>query len=170
MKTKFLWIEDNANTNLSYLMMPIYNSGKYDPIIALSVADGLHRLWQTEFAAVILDIRLPPGNDPQWTKLYNLSGHNRGAAQLGLALLIALLRPQESEIDLGNRPAWLKPDKIKPERFGVLSVESEFEVTNKLEELGITVRHEKTAHTTPGTLLDMVNQIMQKTKPGGVLR
>ncbi|MDQ1612952.1 MAG: hypothetical protein QOG00_2883 [Pyrinomonadaceae bacterium] len=170
MKTKFLWIEDNANTSLSYLMMPIYNSGKYDPVIALSVADGLHRLWQTEFAAVVLDIRLPPGNDPQWAKLYNLSGHNRGAAQLGLALLVALLRPQEGTIDLGNRPAWLKPDKIKPEKFGVLSVESEPEVTNKLEELGISVRQEKTAHTTPNTLLDMVNQIMQNAAPRGGLR
>ncbi len=170
MKTKFLWIEDNANTNLSYLMMPIYNSGKYDPVIALSVAEGLHRLWLTEFAAVILDIRLPPGNDPQWARLYNRSGHNRGAAQLGLALLIALLRPQESEIDLGNRPAWLKPGKIKPERFGVLSVESEHDVTTKLEELGITVRLEKTAHTTPKTLLNMVDMIMAGSKPQGALR
>jgi hypothetical protein len=169
-KTKFLWIEDNANTSLSYLMMPVYNSGKYDPVIALSVAGGLLHLWQTEFEAVVLDIRLPPGNDPKWEELYNRSGHNRGAAQLGLALLVALLRPQESPIDLGKRPPWLKPDRIKPERFGVLSVESESDVTNKLKELGILVRLEKTAHTTPKTLLNMVEQIMQAGQPRGELR
>lgn len=170
MKTKFLWIEDNANTSLSYLMMPIYNSGKYDPVIALSVAGGLLHLWQTDFEAVVLDIRLPPGNDPKWEELYNRSGQNRGAAQLGLALLIALLRPEESEIALPKRPPWLKPDRIKPERFGVLSVESEHEVTNKLKELGIRVRLEKTARTTPNTLLDMVEEIMRAGKSRGELR
>ena len=44
MKTRFLWIEDNARTDLRYLLAPVYMSGEYDPVIAPTVAEGVYQL------------------------------------------------------------------------------------------------------------------------------
>ena len=53
-------------------------SGKYDPVVAPTVVEGIYRMKQMEFAAVIVDIRLLPGNDSDWESLYLKLGMKRG--------------------------------------------------------------------------------------------
>jgi len=155
MKTKFLWIEDNARTDLKYLLGPIYMSGKYDPVVAPTVAEGVYRMKQMEFAAVIVDIRLLPGNDRDWESLYLKLGNEKGTSRLGLCLLFSLFGPRMDDLKIESKPEW-----IKPERFGVLTVEDlGGDLGEALRSFGIKVHEQKTTHTVNTTLLKMVERI-----------
>lgn len=160
MKTKFLWIEDNARTDLKYLLGPIYMSGKYDPVVAPTVAEGVFRMKQMEFAAVIVDIRLLPGNDSDWESHYLKLGNEKGTSRLGLCLLYSLFGPRIDDLKIESKPEW-----IRPERFGVLTVEDMGgDLGEALRSFGITVHEQKTTHTVNTTLLKMVEQITGGTK------
>lgn len=160
MKTKFLWIEDNARTDLKYLLGPIYMSGKYDPVVAPTVAEGVYQMKQMEFAAVIVDIRLLPGNDSDWESLYLKLGSEKGTSRLGLCLLYSLFGPRMDDLKIEGKPLW-----IKPERFGVLTVEDlGSDLGEALTSFGINIREQKTTHTVNTTLLKMVEKITGVTK------
>lgn len=154
MKTKFLWIEDNATADLKHLLMPVYSSGEFDPAIALNVTDGLQRIFQAEFEAVIVDIRMLPGSQQRWIDLYNQWGKNKAAARLGLQLLRGLLGPAGSPYRLERIPSW-----VSAEKFGVLTVESRADLQQDLKTLNISVYEQKTARTPNTVLIDMVRRI-----------
>lgn len=153
MRTKFLWVEDNATTDLKSMLVPVLNDGRFEPVIAVTVADGLHRLWENEYAAIILDIRLPPGNNLRWAELYNSFGQKKHAGQLGFELLKSLLSEPDSEIKLSKRPKWLKPSI-----FGVLTVENDPTIKEFLSARGIP-HEQKTVRASARTLLNMVERI-----------
>jgi hypothetical protein len=158
MRTKFLWIEDNARTDLRHLLAPIYMSGKYDPVVATTVAEGIYQMRQTEFEAVIVDIRLLPGNDPDWESLYTRFGATKGTARLGLYLLYSLFDPRPDDVKIDDPPPWIKQN---PHRFGVLTVETlDGDIGEALQWFGITVREQKTANTPATILLRMVERIV----------
>jgi hypothetical protein len=163
MKTRFLWIEDNAVTDLKNLLSPIYTSGKYEPVFALNITDGVKYLNKYEFDAVIVDIRVPPGDSLQWQNVSKKWGGNKAAARLGLHLLTCLFDPHEGDEELVVRPAWLTPDKV-----GVLTVDSELEresvddmeLSDYLRALNINVYRRKSAMTPINVLLKMVEEIV----------
>jgi hypothetical protein len=160
MKTKFLWIEDNARTDLKRLLAPVYMSGRYDPVVAPTVAEGVYRMKHTEYAAVIVDIRLLPGNDSVWEALYNKLGRDKGTARLGLCLLYSLFGPRLDDVQIGDKPAW-----IDPKRFGVLTVEDlNGDLREALKSFHIAVYEQKTAFTPNTTLLNLVERITRGTK------
>ncbi|HEY0404167.1 MAG TPA: hypothetical protein VGC89_00460 [Pyrinomonadaceae bacterium] len=159
MKTKFLWIEDNARTDLKHLLAPIFMSGKYNPVVAPTVAEGVYQMMTTKFEAIIVDIRLLPGNDKDWDALYTKLGRDKGAARLGLYLLYSLFDQRIDDVEIR------KPDWIDPNLFGVLTVESyEGDVGEALESFGINVYERKTAITPHTTLLKMVERITGNAK------
>lgn len=160
MKTKFLWIEDNATTDLKHLLGPVYMSGRYDPVIALTVADGIFHMRRSEFAAVIVDIRLLPGADPEWQQLYTKLGGDKGTARLGLNLLYSLFDPRIDDLVIKDRPDWLDRSRV-----GVLTVEGrEGDVGEALKSLGIDVYEQKTARTPNTVLLRMVERITGRAR------
>ncbi len=160
MKTKFLWIEDNARTDLVHLLSPVYMDGRYDPVIAPTVTEGVYQMKKTEFDAVVVDIRLLPGNDPDWKVLYTKLGSEKGTARLGIYLLYSLFDPRVDDVAIKDRPAW-----IMPARFGVLTVEGlDGELGEALKSFGITVYAQKTTRTPNTMLLKMVDQITSGTK------
>lgn len=167
MTTKFLWIEDNARTDLKHMLAPVFMSGKYDPIVAQTVAEGVYHLRQTEFKAVVVDIRLLPGSDPDWEKLYLRLGATRATARLGLHLLYSLFGPRADDVRLEGLPEWIRK-KENRKRFGVLTVETlEGEIAEALRSFDIKVSAQKTA-STPGTvLLKMVEEIVAQSADGG---
>lgn len=170
MKTKFLWIEDNARTDLKHLLAPVYMSGIYDPVIAPTVAEGVYQLEHTQFAAVIVDIRLLPGNNNDWEALYSQLGRERGTARLGLCLLYSLFDPRNDDVRLGEIREKIKKGAswIKPERFGVLTVEDlHGDLSEALESFGIIAYAQKTTRTPNTTLLKMVDEIIGRNS--GVL-
>lgn len=159
MKIKFLWIEDNARTDLKHLLGPIYMSGKYDPVVAPTVAEGIYQIKKSEFAAVIVDLRLLPGNDSAWEALYLGLGSEKGTARLGLHLLYSLFKPRRLEdLTIEKLPAWLDPH-----RFGVLTVEDfDGELKEALASLNISVYEQKTTHTANTVLLKMLERIISR--------
>ena len=164
MKTKFLWIEDNATNDLVELLSPIYMDGRFTPVIATTVAEGIYRMNESEYAAVIVDIRLPPGNDREWEALYMRLGGERGTARLGLHLLFSLFDYREGEdVKIKDKPAW-----IDPKRFGVLTVEDfHGDLDEALKSFHINVREQKTTHTADTMLLSMVERILDGQVSGG---
>lgn len=162
MRTKFLWIEDNARTDLKHLLAPIYMSGKCDPVVAPTVAEGVYRMEHTEFAAVIVDIRLLPGDDTLWESLYMKLGSEKGTARLGLCLLYSLFAPRIDDVRIIAKPSW-----IDPRRFGVLTVEDlGGDLGEALRSFGISVYEQKTTHTRNTILLKMVEQITSGNRGG----
>lgn len=160
MKTKFLWIEDNARTDLKHLLAPFYMSGRYDPIVAPTVAEGIYQMKHTKFDAVIVDIRLFPGKDKDWEELYTKLGGDKGTARLGLYLLYSLFDPRVDDVKIKDKPSWLDP-----KRFGVLTVEDlDSDIGEALRSFGIRVSEKKTASTPHMTLLRMVERITGGTR------
>jgi hypothetical protein len=162
MKTRFLWIEDNARTDLVHLLTPIYMDGRYDPVIAPTVSEGLYQMRKAEFAAVVVDIRLLPGNDREWKELYIKKGEDKGQARLGLFLLYSLFSPRVDDLKIrDDRLRW-----VKAARFGVLTVEDlhSRELSQALRSFGITVCEQKTTRTPNSTLLKMVERLTGGTQ------
>jgi len=156
-KRKALWIEDGARFDLPYLAAPIYMDGQYDLIVAENVADSISQLQSKEFDAIIVDIRLPPGDDPEWAGLYKEAGYDKVAARLGLKLLYSILGSPDAEVKLEHRPSWITADKI-----GILTVESRAEMENDLKRLDIQVFRQKQAGIPETVLLDIIRLVLQQ--------
>ncbi len=157
-KPAILWIEDSARFELRNLVGPLYFSGKYDFNLAEDVTSALYLLRTKEYAGVIVDIRLPPGIDPEWRKHYQQTGFDRIHSQLGLKLLYWLLG-KDATIHPDAPPAWIKPCHI-----GIFTVESKGEIQRHLDELDIRVFKQKSAGLRDTTLLELIDQILAQAK------
>lgn len=155
-----LWVEDEAYGELQYLYAPVVVAG-FDLHVAGDATQAIAALRRQEFDAVIVDIRIPPGHDDRWIKLYNKSGANPAAAKLGIHLLRALLLPEddacEVELDADERPAWLTAEKC-----GVFSVEVGGAVDRDLKKIGIGLAVSEVKGATLGVsaLLDLVRKVL----------
>lgn len=150
MKSRILWIEDGAFSEMKWLTAPVYFSGLYELVIASTASEGYDYLMRKEFHAVIVDIRLPPGNDPFFIKAFSHQ-QSKVAARLGLVLLNRVLKPSGQQAV----PGW-----ISPKRFGVFTVESQEELSPYLEELGIEVFRQKTETLPKTEILHIVEEIL----------
>jgi len=157
MKTRVLWIEDAALLDLNYLVGPVFFDGTLDLSITMSATEGLRKLTSDEFECVVIDIRLPPGDDRRWIDLYNESGHNKAAAQLGLWLAQSVLRPRDekTKIRLDEVPRWLSPSRV-----GFLSVEPLREVKPFIDALQVSTYKEKSIDD-GDALLDVIKSVLR---------
>jgi len=151
-----LWIEDGARFDLPYLAAPVFMEGKYDLVVAEDVTSGVRRLQRSEFDVVIVDIRLPPGDDPGWCELYRKAGFDKVAARLGLHMLRALLKPLAVPVTLDPPVPWIDATKI-----GILTVERQQELQDDLAELQIKAFREKRAIIPETALLEIVEEVLQ---------
>jgi hypothetical protein len=159
-KVKVLWVEDGAFAELSLLSAPLYTTSDYDLVIAEDASEGFRYLMAREFDAVVMDIRLPPGNDPYFLELYFNQRESKVAARLGMAVLERALRPSAE-----NARAW-----IKPERFGVFTVESSKELKEELDSLGVTTFVQKTERIRRDVLIKLVEEIVGSSRREGGAR
>jgi len=157
MKYKVLWIEDGAMFEAKNLAGPVYNSRRYDLVIALSISDAIREIVSDEFDAVIVDIRMEPGDLSPWVVHFQHTGQNKATARLGLRLLESLLLPHQAPVKLESVPDW-----VEPTRFGVLTVEGWEEVSSQLQRLGITKRsfREKNTSLKPDGLLELIDAVI----------
>jgi hypothetical protein len=158
MKHKVLWIEDGAFAEMQFMSAPIYVSGEYDLVIALNATEGFQYLAQKEkrFETIIVDIRLPPGDDEEFTRLFNNRAESKAAARLGLALL-------KRVIDDGERFGVPK-HHCEPERFGIFTVEGPNELAEDLKKLRITVCHQKTELNKKTEVIEIIEEIRKSLK------
>ena len=154
MKPKVLWVEDGARYELASLCGPVFYKGSCDLTLAEDVSTAVDHLHADVWDAVIVDIRLPPGPNPHWRRLYRDAGSDKVHAQLGLKLLRWLLRG-----DLGiypePPPAW-----IDARRIGVFTVESHREVGGELDALGVGVFQQKVASLPDTILQEMIGKLL----------
>jgi hypothetical protein len=150
-----LWIEDNAYTENTQLAAPVFLSGEYDLTIALSATEGTERLRTAIFEAVIVDIRIPPGEDERFWRPYYKVNHDNKAARLGLELLRFVLDGEGAENDF-------PPEARDKSRYGVLSVESGDEFRAALDSLGVAVYRDRARGGDPELLLKMIEEIITK--------
>jgi CheY-like chemotaxis protein len=154
MRKRVLWIEDAAMLDLSYMFGPVFADGSYDLSIAMSAAEGLSQILTQEFHCVVVDIRLPPGDDHRWIDLYNESGHNKATARLGVVLAYCCLRPADARIRIDRVPSW-----VSPNRFGFLSVEPPEEMHQEVAPLGVRVYRKKSINDRQG-LLSVIKEVL----------
>lgn len=160
MKQRVLWIEDSALDQNASLAGPVHLSGRYDLTIALTATEGFDALSRSEFDAVIVDIRIPPGDDRRWVDMYYRSFLSSKAARLGLRLLDTVLT--------GPNTLWpetLPASAREPAHYGVLTVEGIDELRDDLTRLRVTVYRDKGGSDTPDTLLEMIEVITSQAEP-----
>jgi CheY-like chemotaxis protein len=156
-----LWVEDDAIFDLSDLTAAVQVALKYKLVIAKNVTEAVERLHKDsiEYDAIIVDIRLPPGNDPRWVKMF--TGDRAAIEQqmgnkLGLQFLYALLgRDGDRPVKL-DVPAWVSPD-----RFAVFTVEEESTIKTHLDRMGVQVYQKKRAGLPPRTLRKLIEKIIE---------
>ena len=154
MRPKALWIEDSARLELANLTGPVLFNATCHLTLAEDVTTAVDLLLTNRYDAVVVDIRLPPGRDPQWGGHYRATGSSKVDAQLGLKLLHWLLRGDRSIYD-SDPPEWIRPGQI-----GVFSVETLREVQVYLDDLGISVFQEKNAAISDTTLDDLIGKLL----------
>jgi len=166
MKHNVLWIEDGAFVEISNFSGPVTITRKYDLRVAMDVADAVKQIQLTEFDAVIVDIRLPPGTDRDWESFHSNLIKSKIPTRLGLQLLFSLLKPMDCAVKLNHIPSW-----ISPEKFGVFTVEGEKEIMVDLKKLGIAFYRQKKLDIPSNTLLELIETIIKGSKqtsnPGG---
>ena len=80
-KTRVLWVEDGALFDLPQMAAPIYIDGRFDLAIAESVTNAITLIKQQQYHVVIVDLRLPPGNDSEWIELFKKLGADKVSAR-----------------------------------------------------------------------------------------
>jgi hypothetical protein len=160
MKPRVLWIEDSARLELRNLTGPIYYNGDYDFSQVDDITSAVDYVTARFFDVLIVDIRLPPGNDPFWSRLYQQAGQDKIQAQLGLKFLHWILGNGDG---LGTPP----PAGFSPLQVGVFTVENYLDIQNDLENLGVKVFQQKSAGL-PDTVLDnLIRQVIAQKENGG---
>ncbi|MGE5376186.1 MAG: hypothetical protein ACM3XO_14100 [Bacteroidota bacterium] len=152
MKTKVLWVEDSARLELRNLTGPIYISGEYDMNLAEDATTAVRYLQAKEYDAVILDMRLPPGLDDFWIRIYQERGENKADARLGLELANWLFNGR-SDFSF-SPPAWIQPYHV-----GVFTVENDAALHARLDDLKIQVFEHKVAGLNDTILIEIIDQI-----------
>jgi len=151
MPTRVLWIEDGAKAEVKTYAPPLRTNPRYRLDVALTATEGMERIGQREYDVVIVDIRLEPGSDPYWDKLYRKQTAGSGPARLGLELLRSLLASTDSA---RRTPVW-----IRPSTFGVLTIEPEEQIGKDIAALGVTAYCQKELLQDPRALLRLVEQV-----------
>ena len=110
-RPRALWIEDGARSELSHLSGPVLYDGRIELVLAEDLTTAVEYLLEEEFDAVVVDVRLPPGDDPYWKELHRKAGRDKVHAQLGLQLLRWLLEPGHKP-ELAAAPSWLDAKRV----------------------------------------------------------
>lgn len=149
-----LWIDDGAIADLTELTGPVYASGRYSMKVVTNISDAILELHRTTFNVVIVDIRLPPGENAKWKALYMERGQNPASARLGLEFLISCLGTPQ--VPLEPSPM---PETLQANRFAVLTVEEELVLKEDLERLKVKIHQQKDADMPRRTLIDLIERV-----------
>ena len=154
-RPRALWIEDGARAELSHLSGPVLYDGRIELVLAEDLTSAVEYLLEEEFDAVVVDVRLPPGDDPYWKELHRKAGRDKVHAQLGLQLLRWLVEPGDTP-GLEVPPSWLDAKRI-----AVFSVDTKSEIRSTLRDLGIEVIQQKRADLPDTILRELIDQLLE---------
>jgi hypothetical protein len=154
-KTKVLWVEDSARLELRNLLGPVYISGDYDLSLAEDATDAVRKMQTNMYEAIILDMRIPPGADEHWIKIYREREEDKASARLGLELANWMFN--------GHSFPYQPPNWIKPYHVGVFTVEDDPALHAQLDTLKIETFEHKIAGIPDTILIDIIERIKGKS-------
>ncbi|MCB0561416.1 MAG: hypothetical protein H6573_34170 [Lewinellaceae bacterium] len=162
---KVLWIEDDADSDLYHLASPVYIEGNYHLDIASSASEAFFYLNERRYDVIIVDIRIPPGKNPDWLSRYEELQRNSNAnsSRLGLELLRRIFGEN------GNQPSLKVSQNLSVVRYGVFTVERLEELRADLSELNLTsLKYKRKNAMMPHTALLEFIQEISRGIPNGV--
>jgi len=128
---RILWLEDQYE-DFTAFRSAIYRSGRVTDRVK-SVSEAIEKLEENgeEYTAVILDLRVLPGNDPKWIDFDQRQKKNDPYhdPHLGLELLRSLFAPDRTDVKLAQ------PIQISPQKIIVFSAVSD--KTKEIAAMGI---------------------------------
>lgn len=126
---KILWIEDETDNGMIDFRVWLEDNDEFELTIARNATQGLQYLRKEVFNAIVVDIRIFPGSDPFFNKVYYQRNKNGKAYEkLGIAL-IAKIFDENSDILGDNKIA---------KKVGVFSIEPQSDFKSLLEEWELT--------------------------------
>ena len=149
-RRRVLWIEDGAHYELAHLAAPVYFDGRFELFVATNASEA-DRLLEDQYDAIVLDIRLPPGESEEWISLYQQQSRQTDSVRLGLVILERLMRPLEQTLK----------DEIPKPRIGVLTVEEFDEFGGYDNTFNVRVWIQKHADMSETILLDMLEELFE---------
>ncbi|MCO6491578.1 MAG: hypothetical protein J5I98_24390 [Phaeodactylibacter sp.] len=162
---KVLWIEDDADSDLYHLASPVYIEGNYHLDIASNASEAFFYLNERRYDIIIVDIRIPPGRNPEWLSRYEelQRKNNANSSRLGLELLRRIFGEN------GNKPSLRVAQNLAAARYGVFTVERLEELKADLTELNLTgLKYKRKNAMMPHTaLLEFIREISEGI-PNGV--
>ncbi len=154
---KVLWIEDDADSDLYHLASPVYIEGNYHLDIASNASEAFFYLNERRYDIIIVDIRIPPGRNPEWLSRYEQlqSQSNANSSRLGLELLRRIFGEN------GAKPSLKVSQNLASARYGVFTVERFEELKADLSELNLTgLKYKRKNAMMPHTaLLEFIQEI-----------
>jgi hypothetical protein len=155
MKTKVLWVEDSAGLELRNLLAPILVGDEIVVNLAEDATSAVRYILTKEYDALVLDMRIPPGMDDYWIKMYRERGEDKADARLGLEIANWLCNGQSAFTYA--RPIWATPHRV-----GIFTVENDPILHERLNELGIQVYQQKTAGLKDTILIEIIEKILKQ--------
>jgi len=159
MKTRVLWVEDSARLELRNLLGPVNISGEYDLCLAEDATSAMRHLQTAVYDVVILDMRIPPGVDEHWIKLYHEREADKAIARLGLELANWMFN--------GHSFPSSPPNWIRPRQVGVFTVENDTDLHERLKTLRIEVFAHKIASIPDDILIELIERIKDQLPNAG---
>ena len=154
-RPRALWIEDGARSELSHLSGPVLYDGRIELVLAEDVTTAVEYILEEEFDVLVVDVRLPPGDEEYWKELHRKAGRDKVHAQLGVQLLRWLLSDESGATYGPDPPRW-----VSPKRIAVFSVESKLEILEHLERLGIELIQQKRADLPDTILRELIDRML----------
>ena len=113
-RIRVLWIEDEARYQLNELMGPLLYRRIYHLSLAENATEAMRLIRTTEhYDVIIVDMRIPPGEDPAWKMLYQDQGNDTSKARLGQYLIEWMLGQMNGHAEqFSVRPNWIQPQQI----------------------------------------------------------
>ena len=149
-----LWIEDQAYHELGALRTPVIMSSLYHLTIAVDGASAIENLRTNKFEIIIVDMRIPPGDDPIFTDIYYKNSDSKRHKEIGLLLLKRIFEKEDL-----NFLSDLLPYAYDSSRYGVLSIDNENEISDELKALGIKNYAHKSGAMSSKSLLNLILSI-----------
>jgi CheY-like chemotaxis protein len=153
-KGRVLWIEDGAHYELAHLAGPVYLDGRFVLTVAKDASEASEMLRHNEYDALVLDIRLPPGESKEWIDIYKAQSGSSASVRLGLIILESLLTTDEPSVNLQQARSWITPGRI-----GVLTVEGYDEIGDIIKASGIRAWRQKHADMPESILLEIIEEL-----------
>jgi hypothetical protein len=101
MPLKVLWVEDGARHDYRHYLVPVYLESKIHLQTVEDATQAVSMLRSTKYDALILDVRIFPGQDPFWVEKFRHASNDKAEAQLGIELMHFMLDGAKSGIPTG---------------------------------------------------------------------